>query len=57
MPIYASLIPKQGNPNMQISIIKDLTLSMNKWKNFVSFPHYLSEEAFGDDIIYLNHND
>lgn len=56
MPIYATLVPKTGNPDLQISIIKDLTKTMNEWQKYTDSPLYTSSDAFGADLIYLNPN-
>jgi hypothetical protein len=57
MPTYATLIPKKGNPDMQIAIIKNLSMPINEWEQYVADPLFKSDEEFGADIIYLNPSD
>lgn len=57
MPIYATLIAKQGNPDIKLSIINDMSLPMKDWEEYVKKPLFKSEQTFGADIIYLNPDD
>ncbi len=58
MPIYATLAPKQGNPDLSLVFIKNLSQSMYEWKQYEDLePAYESKEALGGDIIFLNTKD
>ena len=58
-PVYATLSPKQGNPDLEVSIIKNLSESKYYWKKYSETPFKTSELVFGSDQIYLspNHTD
>eukprot|EP00347_Sterkiella_histriomuscorum_P004193 403361391 len=57
MPIYSTLIPKQGNPDLSISVIKNFSESKYEWKKYAESPLFQSKVQFGADLIYLSSND
>ena len=52
-PFRIDLIPTHGNPDMEITIISDLSASKEVWQRMSLAPHHVSESSFGLDTVVL----
>jgi|LauGreDrversion4_2_1035121.scaffolds.fasta_scaffold99402_1 hypothetical protein len=59
MPVYVSLTPQTGNPNLELRIINDLSATMSSWEKIAlsTPPDYESKESFDSDVIALETQD
>lgn len=59
MPVYATLTPKNGDPDLYIYIIKNFSEPKYEWNKYPEkeYPLFQSHASFGSDQIYLSPND
>jgi hypothetical protein len=56
-PLYASLMARNGNPNLSIYVIRNLSASMYEWQDEIDsrdLPDFESRERFEADVIWLD---
>ena len=49
MPVYATLQPMNGNPDLEISIIKNMSESKADWIKYSLRPQFVSQLSFAAD--------
>lgn len=53
-PLKIDLVPTHGNPDLEITIISNLTVSKSVWQALASTPTFTSESRYGQESVMLD---
>lgn len=53
-PIEINLIPVSGNPDLEVTLISDLSNSQSEWRQESTKPHFISSNKMGMDSMILD---